>query len=50
MADEIRARQILTRAFAAEIIESIPVPEVRDHLLPVVEDRLCPGHALEEAP
>ena len=48
--DEIRARQILTRAFAAEIIESIPVPEVRDHLLPVVEDRLCPGHALEEAP
>ncbi len=46
--DQPRARQILTRAFAAEIIESIPVEEVRTHLLPVVEDRLCPGHDLGE--
>ncbi|MAG56143.1 MAG: Fe-S cluster assembly protein SufD [Planctomycetes bacterium] len=46
--DHIRARQILTRAFASEIIASIPIGPVRDHLLPVVEDRLCPGHLLEE--
>ena len=46
--DEIRARQVLTRAFAAEIIESIPEARVREHLLPVVDDRLCPGHALRE--
>jgi len=46
--DEIRARQLMTRAFAAEIIETVPVEEVRTHLLPVVEDRLCPGHTLEE--
>lgn len=45
--DAIRARQIMTRAFAAEIIETVPVVEVRNHLLPVVEDRLCPGHILE---
>ena len=42
------ARQILTRAFAAEIIETIPVEAVREHLLPVIDDRLCPGHILEE--
>jgi Fe-S cluster assembly protein SufD len=48
--DEIRARQILTRAFASEIIGGIPVQEVRNHLLPVVEDRLCPGHTLEKTP
>jgi Fe-S cluster assembly protein SufD len=47
--DEIRARQILTRAFAADIIQRIPIPGVREHLLLVVEDRLCPGHVLEES-
>jgi len=46
--DFVRARQILTRAFAAEIIDNIPIPQLKEHLLPIVEDRLCPGHLLEE--
>jgi Fe-S cluster assembly protein SufD len=45
-----RARQLLTRAFVSEVIQSIPIPAVRDHLLPLVDDRLCPGHLLEETP
>ena len=44
-----RARQILTRAFIAEVIESIPIQAVQDHLLPLLDDRLCPGHLLEES-
>jgi Fe-S cluster assembly protein SufD len=45
-----RARQLLTRAFVTEVIHSIPVPALKDHLLPLVDDRLCPGHLLEETP
>lgn len=45
-----RARQLLTRAFAGEIIQRIPISMVREHLLPLVDDRLCPGHLLEETP
>ena len=38
--DKERAKRVLTRAFAASVVNTLPIPELQEHLGEQVEQRL----------